>query len=589
MARNCPQLTFGAIAKMLNREDVVKPVLQIISLNPMSEHRYWIKLWDGINEFSNFIIDSSDLSSRISIREFESFSVVLLKDYRIRRLVEVIHISDLSVIVAGHRIGKKLMPNVTEEVIPISEPLSDINANVQLMDIDVQQNVGTCKRTTITMAVDSNPSFCSIKSVNPSKKNWTIRGRVTSKAPRKVWSNAHCKAGSVFSFEFSDQSGDILIKAFNDECERFYPIIQMNSVYVISNATVRKADKRFSNLENNYEIVLNMNSTVEECHSDDAKHLPKIRYRFKKLKLINHDLLGTVVDVIGIVREIVNKDDFVDKLGRNATKMDLILVDDSRTEVRMTFWNELAQSFECEPNAVIAIKSIMVKDYDGLSLSSVPNTMVAVEPYLPESVALREWRKSGYLKFIAASNLFITRPNKLPNRKLLCQISEIDAHFKNSFFVRTKVAKIMPNILYKGCDQRYCLKEVLEMSNGGYYCEKCRTDCQEFRWRMTINALLADCTGQRWVTVFHNEAERLIQITADGLNHLEENNRQHYDQVIASTEFKTFVFKIGTKIEFIDSQKKIKLIVHDFKELDAIKFAKRVLPDIKRLNDTTFI
>lgn len=583
MAEHCPQLSFGAIARILNREDVVKPVLQLISVNRMSDHRYWIRLSDGSNEFTNVIVDSPQLSSRIAANEFEDFSVVLLQDYRIRRLVDVIDVYELSVLAPGHRIGRVLRSNDTQEVMHRSETNTSVDFNYEP---DIEPKTKRPKTTTITLAGNSK-QFCPIESVNPLQKEWTIRGRVTSKATKRQWSNAYTKNGSVFSFELSDLSGDILIKAFNEECEKFFPKIQLNNVYVISRGTVRKADRRFSNLDNNYEIILNKFSTVQECHSDDSKLLPKIKYRFKKIKTINNDLCGTVIDVIGIVREMVNKDGFVDKQGRNATKMEFILVDDSSAEIIVTFWNELAQNFECNPNAVIALKNIMVKDYDGLSLSSVPNTTVSVEPYLPESVALREWRKTGYLKYIASANLTITRPDKMPKRKLLCQITELDAHYKNSFFVRAKVAKIMSNILYKGCDQRHCLKEVLEMSNGGFYCGKCRNESQEFRWRMTVNALLADCTGQQWVTAFHNEAERLVEITADGLNHLDENSRQQYEEVIASAEFKTYVFKIGTKIEFIDGQKRIKLIVHDFKVLDAIKLAKRVLPDIRRLTETT--
>ena len=49
-----------------------------------------------------------------------------------------------------------------------------------------------------------------------------------------------CGAGKVFSFTLLDaQGGEIRACAFNEACERFFPIVQVGAVILLSKASLK--------------------------------------------------------------------------------------------------------------------------------------------------------------------------------------------------------------------------------------------------------------------------------------------------------------------------------------------------------------
>lgn len=58
---------------------------------------------------------------------------------------------------------------------------------------------------------------------------WTIKARVSNKTPIRNFQNAR-GAGKLFGCNLVDQSGEICAKAFNTECDKFYPILEVGKV-----------------------------------------------------------------------------------------------------------------------------------------------------------------------------------------------------------------------------------------------------------------------------------------------------------------------------------------------------------------------
>lgn len=58
---------------------------------------------------------------------------------------------------------------------------------------------------------------------------WSIKGVVTNKTNIHFFNNSRGQ-GKVFSFDFLDDTGEIRITVFNQDCERFYSIIQTGQV-----------------------------------------------------------------------------------------------------------------------------------------------------------------------------------------------------------------------------------------------------------------------------------------------------------------------------------------------------------------------
>ena len=113
-------------------------------------------------------------------------------------------------------------------------------------------------------------SIYPIEGLSPYQNNWTIKARVTQKSDIKTWSNARGE-GKLFNVTFMDDSGEIRGTAFNLVADELYPKLEEGKVYYVSKARVNLAKKKFSNVNNDYELSLERNTELEEvslfyCH-----------------------------------------------------------------------------------------------------------------------------------------------------------------------------------------------------------------------------------------------------------------------------------------------------------------------------------
>ena len=71
-----------------------------------------------------------------------------------------------------------------------------------------------------------------IASITPYQNKWTIKARVRSKTDIKTW-NKSSGSGKLFSMDLFDDSGEIRITAFKDQCDAFYEKAVVGKVYYI--------------------------------------------------------------------------------------------------------------------------------------------------------------------------------------------------------------------------------------------------------------------------------------------------------------------------------------------------------------------
>jgi len=102
-----------------------------------------------------------------------------------------------------------------------------------------------------------------IEGLSPYQNNWTIKARVTQKSEIKTWSNPRGE-GKLFNVTLMDDSGEIRATGFNLVCDELYPRLEEGKVYYISKARVNLAKKKFSNVNNDYELGFERNTEVEE-------------------------------------------------------------------------------------------------------------------------------------------------------------------------------------------------------------------------------------------------------------------------------------------------------------------------------------
>jgi replication factor A1 len=107
------------------------------------------------------------------------------------------------------------------------------------------------------------PPVYPIEGLSPYQNKWTIKARVTQKSEVKEWSNSRGR-GKLFNMTLMDETGEIRATGFNKAVDELFDRVEEGKVYFVSRARVNVAKKKFSNLANEYEIMLDERSEIHE-------------------------------------------------------------------------------------------------------------------------------------------------------------------------------------------------------------------------------------------------------------------------------------------------------------------------------------
>ena len=218
---------------------------------------------------------------------------------------------------------------------------------------------------------------------------WTICARVTNKSQIRTWSNSRGK-GKLFSIELVDETGEIRATAFNEQVNKFFPLIEVNKVYYFSKGTLKIANKQFSAVKNDYEMTFNNETSVLLC--EDDRNLPTVQFDFTGIGDLESKAKDSLVDIIGICKSYEDSTKITVKSNnREVAKRNIYLMDMSGKVVTTTLWGEDTDKFDGSRQPVMAIKGARVSDFGGRSLSVLSSSTVIMNPDIPEAYKLRGW------------------------------------------------------------------------------------------------------------------------------------------------------------------------------------------------------
>lgn len=588
-----PKLTTGAINRIVGGEDVPGAVMQILGCKKIpgtGNERYRLLVSDGVTGCP-FAMLGTQLNNLVANKDLEKFTIIRVDKCVCNQVQpdrKVIILLSITVLTPGAEVGEKLGNPVTPTSGGAATNGSDISSNANSKSVFANNNRTEPKVLQNSMLNGSSQPVHPIASLTPYQNKWTIKARVTNKTPVRTWSNSRGE-GKLFSVNFLDESGEIRATGFNDSVDKFHDLLEMNKVFYVSKATLKTANKTYSTVNNDYEMTFTPETTILPCEESETS-IPMLQFDFVPIASIESLDKDAVVDIIGVCKFAADVQSFVARTtNKECIKREVKLVDRSNKEVNLTLWGGEAEKFDGSLNPVVAVKGAKVSDFNGKSLSATMASTMQVNPDIKEAHLLKGWydREGCNMEMESLSAKGGSAGNMSGQWKTFAQVNteRLGMGDKPDYYINkaTVVMLRKENCMYMACPTEECNKKVIDMNNGIYRCEKCNREFGEFKWRLLLSVSLADFTENQWVTCFQEAAEAILGVKADELGTLKETDEDRFNEILSDANFKSYIFKLRTKMETYNEESRLKTIVVNANPIDPVSCTKKIFGDIKQM------
>ncbi|PNY17598.1 replication protein A 70 kDa DNA-binding subunit [Trifolium pratense] len=599
-------LTANAIPAIINGDVDAKPLVQVLDIatiqstkNSQTE-RYRLLLSDSV--LSHHAMLAAQLNEKVKTGRIKKGTIVQLLDYictlfQNRKIIMVLNME--SIIPDCEIIGNP--KSFVDSELPVQKELCD--NTVQSSSSGNNNNLAAQNRgsnvqnfrPTVQPAYKPPPVYkgrgavvkneapagvIPIAALNPYQGRWAIKARVTAKGDLRRYNNARGD-GKVFSFDLLDSDGgEIRVTCFNAVVDRFYDAIEVGKVYLISKGNLKPAQKNFNHLKNDWEVMLDLNSTVELCPDEDGS-IPRQQFSFRPISDIENVENNAILDVIGVVTFVSPTVPILRKNGMETQRRILNLKDNSGRSVELTLWGEfcnregqkLQETVDAGVFPILAVKAGKVNEFSGKSIGSISTTQLFINPDFPEAQSLRSWfDQVGKDSASLSVSKDITHGGpKNEIRKTVSQIKDegLGRSDKPDWItLRAAISFIKTDTFcYTGCPlmigDRQCNKKVIRSGDTKWQCDRCNQEFEECDYRYLLQAQILDNTGLTWVTAFQEAGEEIMGYSAKDLYVLkyEQEDVEKFGNIIKSRLFNQFVFRLKIKEELYGDEQKVKITV----------------------------
>ncbi|KAF0687241.1 Aste57867_21003 [Aphanomyces stellatus] len=632
------QLTPNAVPTLHNRQnpDGFEPWVQVIDLKKINSasgkggDRYRMVLSDGQYYLSGMM--SSQLSSTLADGALSVNYFIRLKDYvcnevQNRKILIVLGIAE---ILPGYeRVGSPENIEKSGGVLPsapAAAPAAPYRAAAPQQPVyqapapapyqapqstylphqsaapqttvapprNTYQSNAPARNSAPVVREDPGMRISDIASLNPySGGRWTIKARVTSRSAIKNWTNARGQ-GKLCSIDLLDaKGGEIRGTLFNDAVDTFYDRLIPNGIFYFSGGKIKMANRKFSAINNDYEVTFDSSSDIVAAPEDHA--IQAVQYNFKTIASIESLPVESTIDLIGIVKSVGPCSELTSKAGKQLQKRDFSMVDDTLAEIKVTLWNERAQDPSCDAwlNQVLAIKGCRISDFSGRTIGTFSSTSFVTNPPLPEAARLLSWYNAG-----GSSTAIKSLSNSaggvgggmgtFDQRSAIVDIKEKRLGYgQKPDYITVKGAvsfiKHDAGVWYQACVK--CQKKVMPDSAQNYNCEKCQTVYSNCENRYVLSMVVQDTSGSTWMSAFNDQGKIIMQgKTADELAELKETNMALYDGSFKAALFRPYVFRIRCKAEPINDEVRVKAQIVNIEPLNYVAESAELLEAIEKYN-----
>ncbi|KAL4559327.1 hypothetical protein LXL04_031465 [Taraxacum kok-saghyz] len=581
--------------------DLPEIVVQVLDMKAAG-NRYTFNVSDGKLKLKTML--QSSLSSEVINGNIQNLGLIRINDYTLNDIPnkneKYLIVTKCEAVSPPLEAEFKVFPPSTEVKIEGSgnmmKPKQEVITKSAAQIVNEQnKNMAPSARMAMTRRVHP------LASLNPYQGNWTIKVRVTAKGTMRTYKNAKGE-GCVFNVELTDEDGtQIQATMFSEAARKFFDIFQMGKVYYISKGTLKVANKQYKTVENDYEMTLNEYSQVEEAVNEVA-FIPETKFSFVPI-----DQLGPyvnqkeLVDVIGVVQSVSPTMSIRRKIDNESIpKRDIVIADDTKKTVVISLWSALATDLGqklldmADESPVVAIKSLRVSDFQGVSLSTVSKSIIEINPEIPDSQKLKSWYSSeGKETSMEAVGSSFSPSMKAGGRSLYTDRVTLDHITSNPslgeekpvfYSTRASMTLIKPDqtMSYRAC--KTCNKKVTEAIGSGYWCEGCQKSETDCSLRYILAAKFSDVTGGAWFSVFNDEAEKMIGCSADELDNLKsQGDGSDYQLQLKKATWVPYLFRVSVQPREYNNEKRQRFTVRSVAPVDFAAESKFLLEEISSM------
>ncbi|KAI3513337.1 hypothetical protein L1887_20668 [Cichorium endivia] len=585
--------------------DIPELVLQVLDIKAAG-NRYTFSVSDGKMKLKAIL--QSSLSSEVINGNIQNLGLIRVVDYTLN---DIPNKNEKYLIVTK---CESVSPPLEAEV-KVSPPSSEVKVEPKIEGAGIvlkpkqevitksaaqivnEQNKNMAPSARLAMTRRVHP----LASLNPYQGNWTIKVRVTAKGNMRTYKNAKGE-GCVFNVELTDEDGtQIQATMFGEAARKFFDVFQMGKVYYISKGTLKVANKQYKTVQNDYEMTLNEYSQVEEAVNEVA-FIPETKFSFVPI-----DQLGPyvnqkeLVDVIGVVQSVSPTMSIRRKIDNETIpKRDIVIADDTNKTVVISLWSALATDLGqklldmADESPVVAIKSLRVSDFQGVSLSTVSKSIIEINPDIPDSQKLKSWYSSeGKETSMEAVGSGLSPSMKTGGRSMYSDRVTLDHITSNPslgeekpvfYSTRACMSLIKPDqtMWYRAC--KTCNKKVTEAIGSGFWCEGCQKNETDCSLRYILAAKFSDVSGGAWFSVFNDEAEKLIGCSADELDKMKsQDDGSDFQLQLKKATWVPYLFRVSVQPREYNNEKRQRITVRAVAPVDFAAESKFLLEEISSM------
>ncbi|KAJ0048427.1 hypothetical protein Pint_16261 [Pistacia integerrima] len=299
---------------------------------------------------------------------------------------------------------------------------------------------------------------------------------------------------------------------------------------------------------------------------------------------IKSEVKSQEVDIIGVVQSVSPTMSIRRKSNNEMVpKRDMTVADETKRTVVVSLWNDLATNVGQElldmvdQSPVVAIKSLKVGDFQGISLSALGKSTVLINPDIPEAKKLRAWFDSeGKETSMASIGSGLSPPTKTgawsmySDRVTLSHITSdpLMGEEKPVYFsIRGFISLIKPDqtMWYRAC--KTCNKKVTDGMGSGYI----------------LVARVSDESGEAWISVFNNEAESIIGCSADEVDKLKSQVEDNsYQMKLKEVTWVPYLFRVSVTQREYNNEKRQRITARAVAPVDFAAESKFLLEELTK-------